>query len=123
MTSDVIALTIGYDDWMTPNIPPMRTFFRPTAIWRELSNTSGPHDADNMALIFHEALHAYTRLPDSPGLFSVPNLKKVLGCDVNFSGTYDITAFLMQFTEPIPPMGIDNCSTFTGQLPPTVPPQ
>jgi hypothetical protein len=122
-----IGDTIIFDKILKPGvIPQMRTFYHPVWIYRELLGMVGQHDADNMALVFHEALHAYTRLPDFPNFFIDPNqpsLKGVLGCNKNWTGTYDITAFLMQFTNPIPEQNIDPCSGFSGRVPPSVPPQ
>ena len=61
---NVDAATITFDKWTPPIIPRMSAFFRPTIIFRELDVT-GPNDTYNMALIFHEGLHAYTR-PGAP---------------------------------------------------------
>jgi hypothetical protein len=70
----------------------LRTFFEPRAI--SLAN-QGVTDG-NIALLFHEALHGFSKLDD-------PSLQKTLGCTqpvgnpiVGYS-TYDITLFLQQF--------------------------
>ncbi|HEU5234523.1 MAG TPA: IPT/TIG domain-containing protein [Terriglobales bacterium] len=120
------ASTVIFDSRQRPTIPPMRTFFNPNIIWREFQNVSGPHDADNMAMVFHEALHAYTRLPDFPDILNLagPSLKKELQCSLDpEKGTYDVTAFLMQFTNTTPPAVVQGCTSFANATRPTVPPQ
>ena len=109
--------TINFDTRTPPKIPHMRTFFRSAFIFPELLGVSEP---DNMALVFHEALHAYTRLPDfsNPLNPSVSNLKAVLGCDTNQLGTYDITAYLKQFTTEQLLPNPRPCSYFAPYQPP-----
>lgn len=108
------AETVTYDR-VPPDIPRMKAFFLPGAIYREILTSSAPHDADNMALIFHEALHAYTRLSDS-------GLKGELGCDPDSNGSWDISYFLLQFTGPVP-SSIEKCSFFDNRGSTAVPPQ
>jgi hypothetical protein len=105
----------------------MRTFFRSAYIFPELLGVAEPN---NMALVFHEALHAYTRLPDQGPILnysSAASLKNDLGCTWSLLGdTYDITAFLLQFTtlttqqlsDPPQP-----CSYFAGEGAPPDPQQ
>jgi IPT/TIG domain len=129
LTQGVSAETIASDAWTPPNIPGMKTFFNPRAIYIELPNPGltsvpGPNDYLNMATVFHEALHAYTRLIDAPNLLveppTTPSLKLSLGCSLNYAGTYDITRFLSQFTGPTAyaPTTVDACSTLAGDGPP-----
>ena len=119
---DEEASTINFDTRTPPKIPHMRTFFRSAFIFPELLGVSEP---DNMALVFHEALHAYTRLPDfsNPLNPSVSNLKAVLGCDTNQLGTYDITAYLKQFTTEQLLPNPRPCSYFALYQPPPDPKQ
>jgi hypothetical protein len=120
------ASTIIFDSRTPPKIPRLRTFFRSAHIFPELLGVPEPN---NMATIFHEALHAYTRLQDQASLFNFqgPSLKKALGCTEQIgAGTYDISAYLLQFTtltsqqvstQPQP------CSTFFGAVAPPDPKQ
>jgi hypothetical protein len=120
------ASTIIFDPRTPPKIPHMRTFFRSAHIFPELLGVPEPN---NMATIFHEALHAYTRLQDQASIlnFQAPSLKKALGCTEQIgAGTYDITAYLLQFTtltaqqvstQPQP------CSSFLGDQAPPDPAQ
>jgi hypothetical protein len=113
------ASTIIFDHWKPPSIPHVRTFFRPAFIYRELLGVPEPN---NMALIFHESLHSYTRLGDIE-LFKPNDLKRVLGCDRNWSGTYDITKYLIQFTTQQLLPNPKGCQTFSGNVPGPDPPQ
>jgi hypothetical protein len=120
------ASTIIFDSRTPPKIPRLRTFFRSAHIFPELLGVPEPN---NMATIFHEALHAYTRLQDQASIFNFqgPSLKKALGCTEQIgAGTYDISAYLLQFTtltsqqvstQPQP------CSTFFGAVAPPDPKQ
>ena len=113
------AATIIFDARQSPKIPRMRTFFRSGHIFPELLGIAEPN---NMATIFHEALHAYTRLPDKPTLTSGPSLKGALGCDMNPGlGTYDITAYLKQFTNQYLPNPVKACTAFAFITPPDDP--
>jgi hypothetical protein len=122
--SDVRAATVEYPEWVSPQpLPPLTTFFLPSIIWKELLSDVADDYAqsgrDNMAMVFHEALHGYTRLKD-------PELKGVLGCSTGMvEGSYDITLFLKQFTRlpPLASSAIQPCSYFSNQTPPVVPPQ
>jgi hypothetical protein len=121
------AVTIVFDKRTPPKILRMRTFFRSAYIFPELLGVAEPN---NMALVFHEALHAYTRLPDQGPILnysSAASLKNDLGCTWSLLGdTYDITAFLLQFTtlttqqlsDPPQP-----CSYFAGEGAPPDPQQ
>jgi len=72
---------------------PLRAFFEPRAIYLSATND------DNIALLFHEALHGY-RMEDDP------SLQAYLGCTQGFDDTRDITFYLKQFVGAQPLQGI-----------------
>ena len=112
------AVTFVFNKRTPPDIPAMITFFRPGAISRKHQNLPGPRDADNMVMVCHEALHAYTRLIDNGGLDTqAPSLKKELGCNTDDLDTYDITSFLMQFTNRAASSAVSLCTSFSGTTP------
>ncbi|HEV3039143.1 MAG TPA: IPT/TIG domain-containing protein [Candidatus Angelobacter sp.] len=112
---DIKAETVIFDSFKPPAIPRMRTFFRPTIILKQLLGVTGTNASANMAAVFHEALHSYTRLADTAGIMNSaePSLKKQLGCvETLAGGTGDITAYLRQFTIDGARTTIDPCSKF-----------
>ena len=94
----------------------MRTLFRSAHIFPELLGVAEPN---NMATIFHEALHAYTRVTDQ-------GLKHVFNCtdpDNPAASTYPITAYLLQFVKEQLLLNPQPCSVFQFWSPPDDPKQ
>jgi hypothetical protein len=118
------AETVIFDPWDRIHIPPMRAYFYPSGIYQELldpslQNVDPVKGAINIAEVFHEALHAYTRVPDFPQSKGAPSLKGMLGCSINTNPpgyTWDITLYLRQFTREYPG-SIVTCPYAQGPVP------
>jgi hypothetical protein len=93
-TCEVSAITCREDPKK-----PLRAFFEPRAF---NLNTAAPNDPDDagIALLFHEAMHGFTKKMDA-------DLQESLGCTKSFTDTRDITLYLRQFIRstqpPAPP--------------------
>jgi hypothetical protein len=70
-------------------------FFEPRAIRLEYAESEVARSW-NMALLFHEALHGFTKMSDA-------DLQRFLGCTVR-DDTSNITAYLQQFVGYLYPL-------------------
>ena len=85
---------------------PLRVFFEARAIFLVTSDTDIGANEDNMAMLFHEALHGLTGLSDRA-------LQGKLGCNELYNGSttnsWNITAYLKQFVRYVLPAELLTC--------------
>jgi hypothetical protein len=92
--NDPTICTVGALTCRLSPVDPLKTFFEP----RVINYNQAVRSDENVALLFHEALHGFLLLNDE-------DLQSQLGCTRGFANSRDITLYLEQFVGAQPLQG------------------